>query len=736
MSIDKLFVSFLWHFHQPYYKDLLADEYVMPWVRLHALKDYYDMGRILGSVDGARAVFNFVPSLLAQLNDYAGGTANDTFLRLTERDADGLGDDERMFIIQSFFHINHKIIGTYPRYVELLAKRESVLSDGNTGAFGVDDLRDLQVLFNLAWSGNTLRSESDIVKELEAKGRDFSEDEKMSLLDAQQSFLSRTGPLYSSLVKRGAVELSTTPFYHPILPLIQNVKNARKCMPNAPLPEKWTGAPDDAVRHAKDAVELFKSVFDVPLRGMWPAEGSVSQDTCYIYKNLGMKWIATDEMVLFRSMAESQMKDLEKRAARLYSPFFVEIDGSPLSVFFRDHLLSDSIGFVYSSWEAEAAVDDFISKLKGIFDVVRHDADMFSNDLPPVVSVILDGENAWQFFPENGEPFLRALYSMLSKTDWIEPTTFGDYVEKFGPGRKLDKLASGSWIRGDFGVWIGHSEDNKAWDYVAAAREALVQNPPKDEKENELAWQSLMAAEGSDWNWWYGDDHQCDNIADFDRLFRKHIANVFSIIGKQPPFDLSIPIKSPPKVRLARQPRQFLQPVLDGKDTRYYEWLSAGMFDQQSGGRGAMHQVSALARRLYFGFDPENLYIRIDFMGSAADVLAAAGEMELVIDFTSPSRIRLGILPKGESGSSAASLAVLSYEGSEWRQDKMLDSVAIDQIVELSAPLAVLGCKPGDRLEFAARLLRGGSVLESIPEVSAIETLVPSRDFEEEEWCV
>ena len=737
MRSEKVRVAFLWHFHQPMYKDFLADEYVMPWVRLHALKDYYDMGAIMASVDGARATFNFVGSLLLQLDDYANGQANDVFLRLTAKPADSLDETERQFLLENFFSVSNKVIAGYPRYSELLTRRNAALRGQRpASSFSKSDFLDLQVLFNLAWSGNTLRRESPVVKALEEKRSGFTEDEKLALLDAQQSFLSRVTSLYRKLASDGAAELSTTPFFHPILPLIANVGNARECMPNVVLPSKWSGSIRDAKRQVHDAAKLFADQFGVPLRGMWPAEGSVSQDTCGIYTKLGIKWIATDEAILSKSLSQGKLQSLERNRAQLYAPHFVKAGGRPLSVFFRDHELSDTIGFVYSSWKADEAVSDFLRKLSGIRDLISGTSGSRFDRTPPIVSVILDGENAWQHYADNGEPFLRELYSRLVRTEWVELVRFGDYVEEFGPGEQLPSLAAGSWIRGDFSIWIGHPEDNQAWDYVAEAREALVKSPPSDANSKQLAWQSLFAAEGSDWNWWFGDDHSCDNILQFDHLFRKHIANVFSLIGREPPFDLSVPIKKSGPMHAVQQPTQFIGPVIDGKDTTYFEWVGAGVFEQQSAGHGAMHQVATIAKKLYFGFDLENLFIRVDFAQDVASILDGRSGHEIAVYVTLPSQRRAKIVAERGDRGGSYSLRMFWQNDGGWKQVEARGSVGVDRVLEMAIPFEALGCAAHDKIMLAVKITRNHRVIESIPEGSLIEVTVPGPEFEQEEWCV
>jgi len=733
-----LLVSFLWHFHQPFYKDLVANEYLMPWVRLHALKDYYDMGAILESVPGAKATFNFVPSLLAQLMDYTSGEANDLYLRLSEKPAEELTTDERMFILANFFAVSRKIISRFPRYEELLARREPVLRSAEELMFFCDaDFRDLQVLFNLAWSGNSLRREDAVVRRLTAKGRNFSEEDKKALLAAQRAFLSKVIPLYRRLAEAGVVELSSTPFYHPILPLLLDVNAARESMPNVNLPQQWEGSPQDAERQVQAGRDFFRAAFGFAPVGMWPAEGAVSQQTCPIYARHGINWIATDEAILFRSLGRWPQDLADRCRLGVYLPHSLGVREGSLAIYFRDHRLSDAIGFVYSSWDTAAAVDDFLSRLRKIWEAANAGDNPLFERFPPVVSIILDGENAWEFYPDNGEPFLRALYWEIVKAEWLEMTTFGEYLSRYGAGCALQRLVPGSWIRGDFGVWIGHPEDNKAWDWVASARRALVEHPPDDPQRLKLAWESLYAAEGSDWNWWYGDDHHCANIEEFDKLFRRHIANVYTLAGQEVPLALDVPIKRTRPVRLLRQPTQFLSPTLDGRDTSYFEWLGAGVFDQDSVARGAMHRVADNARRLYFGFDLERLFIRVDFNRRAQEVLPANGQTEAIVEFSSPRQVRVRVIRNGQdAGHCAPSLVVMSQDGGKWHLRGTLDTVAIDQVLELAIPFELLGAKPEDRVWFRVKLVKGENVLESIPEDSVVELKAPGPEFEEEEWYV
>ncbi len=552
-------LAFLWHQHQPYYPDDVAGENPMPWVRLHGVKDYCGMALHLLEFPEMRCTINLVPSLLVQLLAYTDHGASDRFLDVSRVPADGLSEADALYLLDHFFMANpDHMIRPFPRYGELYQRRG--LGRGTAAEalrrFKPADLRDLQVWFNLAWVHPLAVERDDGLRALRDKGRGYTEDEKIFLLIKQLAILREVLPLHRKLAESGQVELTTTPFYHPILPLLLDKKLAREAMPDAPLPHHTAGYPEDAALHVRTAVEQHARLFGAAPRGMWPAEGSVCQSMIPLLAKHGIRWIATDEEVLSASTAGAVSRDGKghvNRPEMLYRPYQVREGDAELGIVFRDHALSDLIGFHYQHSPPESAADDFMACLQGISQAI-------DGDDPALVSVILDGENCWEHYPGGGVDFLRALYRRCTTTPGVRPVSIGDFLERHPPKETLPRLFAGSWIGHNFAIWIGHEEDNTAWDALHRAREHLLkrgqgsgvrgQEPggssltpgPSPLTPLQKAWRELYIAEGSDWFWWYGDDHSSAQDELFDYLFRKHLQNVYRLLGDEPPADLARPI--------------------------------------------------------------------------------------------------------------------------------------------------------------------------------------------------
>ncbi|MCL2335705.1 MAG: glycoside hydrolase family 57 protein, partial [Endomicrobia bacterium] len=495
--MKKIYLAFLWHQHQPMYKNPVTNVYELPWVRLHATKDYYDMVAALDDFPKIKANFNLVPSLLMQLEEYSCGKAKDKFLELTLKDAAFLTADEKVFILMNFFMANwDNMIFPYNRYLQLLEKRGRHTTEEEIrktlNYFKVEDFRDLQVWFNLTWMDIYWRKQDAFIDSLYNKGRDFTEEEKQKLMEKQLEICSMVVQKHKEAQDRGQIEVSVTPYYHPILPLLCDTGSAHQATPQMRLPSKRFAHPEDARWHIENAVSFYEERFGRKPAGMWPSEGSVSNEAAALISDAGIKWTATDEAVLFNSA-----KEYAGDRKFLFRPFTLAVNGKKIDMIFRDHGLSDSIGFVYSKWNPEDAANDFVSKIRNIAAFVGNDY------YAPLVSVILDGENCWEYYKNDGWDFLTKLYEKLSNDDVIETVRISDYLEKFPPKNTITSLTAGSWINGNFGVWIGHSEDNTSWDYLAITRDFLVKfledNPGfKGSEQEKEAWANLYAAEGSD----------------------------------------------------------------------------------------------------------------------------------------------------------------------------------------------------------------------------------------------
>jgi alpha-amylase/alpha-mannosidase (GH57 family) len=619
-------VALLWHMHQPFYQDLVTGEHILPWVRLHALKDYWGMVALLREFPGVRMTFNLVPSLLVQLEAFANEQARDRHLEVGLKPAESLSEDDRAFCVEHFFHAHRpRMIDPYPRYAELLAKRGGTgnsLSYRTLAAqFSTDDVRDLQVWHKLTWVDQLYFEKDARVRALVAKGRGFSEQDKQTLRAIELELLRAVIPEYRDAAARGQVELSTSPFYHPILPLLCDTDVYLRTHPDSRKPREPFRHPEDATDQLTRAVALHERLFGSKPHGAWPSEGSVSDAMVPLAARAGLSWIATDEEILARTLSRGLTRDGAGNLDQpelLYTPYRIGPHGQDIACGFRDHLLSDLIGFTYASWSADAAADDFVRRLREAGARYRARA----GGEEATVFVILDGENAWEHYDSQGRPFLRALYTRLDSHPELRTVTMSEACG--GARDALTSIFPGSWINGDFYIWIGHADDHRAWSQLVDARRALDNaSPHLPEAAMSRAREEMLIAEGSDWFWWYGDDHSSEHDLEFDDLFRRHVRNVYRALEKPIPEELFVTniTTQPPVVEILR-PTGFIDPVIDGEVTSYFEWIGSGCVNGSSVA-GVMHQVAGRdgITLVEFGFNLENLFVRVDSPRPMAELL-------------------------------------------------------------------------------------------------------------------
>jgi alpha-amylase/alpha-mannosidase (GH57 family) len=724
-----IYLSIVWHMHQPYYKDLVAGEYRLPWVRMHGIKDYFDMVSMLRGFPSIRQNFNLVPCLMEQIEDYTDNQAKDLFIDLSLKPADKLEKSERVAILYNFFFAEwENMIKPYPRYWHLLKKRGFQANEGQLEKvekiFNLQDFLDLQVWFNLTWFDPYFQQNDAFLQKLIEKGEGFTEEEKGLLLQKQIEVMRKIVPEYRELSASGQVELSTTPFYHPILPLLCNTNRARDACPQIVLPRHQFMHPEDAQKQVEMAVAYHEKLFGAKPVGMWPSEGSVSEEVVPIIADAGIRWIATDEEILTCSLLPSLVKKKKEKKDFLFQPYRVEVNGRELNILFRDHGLSDLIGFVYSRWNPEDAAKDFMHHIHQIRDAT------IMNQKAPLVTVILDGENAWEHYKNDGWDFFTELYTRLGNDPLIETTTVRDYLERFPPQQTLPRLHAGSWINHNFRVWIGHEEDNLSWDALYETREFLVRteqekNESLDPKKLEMAWREIHIAEGSDWNWWYGDDHSSQNDKDFDELYRKHLANVYTLLGENPPDRLFLPIRREKPVEITSEITAFMHPTIDGLVTNYYEWIPAALYDVSTVG-GTMHQADSLIRKIYYGFDLDTFYLRMDPTLNLDQKLFR--ELTFQIHFVEPQAVR--IMVAFQKGKLRAQLV----RGTEKPED--IAMVAYDKVIELGLLFSKLQVAIGDQVSFFVLVKRNDMELEKWPLGAYLSFRVPSKDFEAIMWSV
>jgi alpha-amylase/alpha-mannosidase (GH57 family) len=707
-------LALIWHQHQPCYADLRRGEAAMPWVRLHGVKDYWGMPALLREFPGVKAHVNLVPGLILQIEAAAGGMP-DPWLRLARIPAEDLRAEDRQAILETFFMAQEdNLVRANARYGELLAKARGA-SRWRPEALATEDWRDLQVWHNLAWFHPLLREEMPLVKELFEKQRGFTEGDKDAVLAAQREVLAGLVPAHRLMQDAGQIEVTTTPYWHPILPLLCRMESARVAMANVVLPKAPAlDMEDDARAHLARAVALYRDRFGRDPRGLWPSEGSVSPDMVPLVEEAGFRWMATDEGVLEASLGS----DFHRDGRGLYAPWLA---GEKLAMVFRDHAVSDLVGFEYKRARADEAADDLIARIRAAGRASGPGA---------LVTLALDGENAWEHFPGLGVPFLRAFYRRLEDAKDIQTVLLGEELEKNPPRRRLERLWSGSWIHRNFQIWVGHPEDNAGWEQLGQARASLLaatkaagrdprQGPPPKSlaaipREGiDAAWESMFAAEGSDWFWWFGEEHFSPVAGIFDALFRSHLQNVYSALGLPVPSGLLRPIKGTVAPAPSwTQPWALLDVKIDGRRSDYYEWISAGHYDAAKD-TDVMDRSSAWIRGVYFGFDRRHLLIRVDAAGPAKDGLLTRC-VNIIFMNTDRQTVTVG------AGGKATGCGATAAAG---------------DILEISIPLRELDVNPGESLEFFVEAA-AGPASQRVPARMPISVKVPAEEDERVHWVV
>lgn len=600
-----LYVAFIWHQHQPLYKSPgsslstpSSQQYRLPWVRLHGTKDYLDLILILEKYPKLHQTVNLVPSLILQLEDYIAGTAFDPYLKASLTPTEQLTQQQREFIIQHFFDANHHtLIDPHPRYAELYYQRQEKGQSWCLANWQLADYSDLLAWHNLAWIDPLFWDDPEIAAWLQ-QGRNFTLGDRQRIYSKQRDILSRIIPQHRKMQESGQLEVTTTPYTHPILPLLADTNSGRVAVPNMALPESRFQWSEDIPRHLRKAWELYTERFGQEPKGLWPSEQSVSPDILpYIIKQ-GFQWICSDEAVLGWTLKHFFHRDGAGNVQQpelLYRPYRLATPAGDLAIVFRDHRLSDLIGFTYGAMPAKQAAADLVGHLQAIAKMQRERP----SEQPWLVTIALDGENCWEFYPQDGKPFLEALYQSLSNEPHIKLVTVSEFIEEFPATATIpaEQLHSGSWVDGSFTTWIGDPAKNRAWDYLTEARIMLANHPEATEENNPEAWEALYAAEGSDWFWWFGEGHSSNQDAIFDQLFREHLCGIYKALNEPIPAYL----KHPVEVHAARanhSPEGFIHPVIDGRGDEQ-DWDKAGRIEI-GGARGTMHN-SSIVQRLWYG---------------------------------------------------------------------------------------------------------------------------------------
>jgi alpha-amylase/alpha-mannosidase (GH57 family) len=669
--MSNLSVALFWHFHQPLYARPDNDVLPLPWVRLHAMKDYLDMLRHVRKFPEIRATFNFTPSLLMQMRGYQEGKLTDRQFALFRKPAEDLTVEERVEILKDFFLANwERMVEPHPRYLSLLLKRGKNIVDDELPTvaqeFTVDEMRDLQIWANLVWVDPLFRSQ---VQDLWERGKNFRESDKEGIVNLTGQIFRAILAEYKAAWESGQIELTTSPLYHPILPLLIDSEHARESNPNLEIPFRFRH-PEDAVHQVRAGIRCFESFFGTRPKGLWPSEGSVCPELAEILPAEGIDWTATDEEILARSIKTSFRRDengIPNHPDKLYKPWRI----GDLKVIFRDHVLSDLIGFTYNTWEPAEAAADLVGRIRLIRDSLPGEDNY-------ILPIILDGENAWEYYKEDGAEFLDKFYAGLTG-EHVPTTTVSRFLAENEVKNTLPRLFPGSWIGANFNIWIGKPEDHQAWQVVEKIRNKLVEKNVTDP----AVWDKLYVLEGSDWYWWFSDEHLSLTTEILDELFRQNAAWIYKRIGEEPPPDLFSPLGRREDA-IGSPPLDKMTPTIDGKVSYFYEWYNAGFVDIRRIG-GTMHRFAGLFAMIYFGFDDQNLYIRFDIVNH--DLLQYQYEMK----FYKPAEVTVNV---ADEKSVACKFAV---------------------IAEISVPRTLVKCAEDGTVEFVVCAHKNGIEVDRTP---------------------
>jgi len=689
-----LAVCFVWHFHQPQYQDLSTPKAVLPWARLHCTRNYTMMLHVLEALPAAHVTINLTPVLAAQLYAFANETCTDEWLQLSAARVAELDMDQRSRLVAMFFDVNQeRVVEQDSRYHQLSLHRSDPIK-----TWSEQELRDLQCLFTRAWTDSSALTERPEGTELLSKHRDFTESDHETLVRAQHDLVRGFLPRLAALCRSGQVELVTSPYAHPILPLLIDTDTAA-AVQDTPLPHPAFRRPEDALRQLQFGKDYVEQLLGLSISGCWPSEGSVSPQAVSEIARAGFSWTATDEDILLRELPG-------KPRSLLYHPYRAQTTAGDIAMIFRDRALSDAIGFQYASMNTDAAVSQFMGHVRGV---------RASLDQPGMLSIIMDGENAWEFYSGGGVPFLKALYEALVREPDVKLMTVSEALGSV-PASDMPSFRPGSWIDGNFRVWIGQDEDNKSWQYLRSARDDWGHFTPEEQNRSLL---SMFAAEGSDWNWWYGRERTAATSVQFDDLYRRHLTNVYTQAGHPVPDQLlETVLDSGPSV-VAIEPAGLMSPHIDGGPGMYLDW-SPGRYLRPESGGGAMNSGVPAVTSMRIGYSLSAIYLLIQL----APEMVATEDLRVEVRLSSHLEISRFVVQR-ENGMIAG-----------WTEPPGDADWALGKTLQIKLPFTTIKAQRGERVTFAVLVSGGGRLVATIPVRGVMALQLPDVDYELQHWEV
>lgn len=607
MSVGKkLSIAFYWHMHQPVYQLNSESDYLMPWVRLHGVKDYLDMVLILNNFKELKLNFNLVPALLDALIDYGEKNYHDIHSRLTISDVSEFTNDDKEFILNNFFDANYaSMIYHHEPYSKLYQKRCSS-ENSSINDFSNQEYADIMAWFNLSWIDPTYKYMFPELQKILDKESNYTLEDRLEIIEIHRKIIRMIIPAYKEFLEKGRIEITTSPYYHPILPILLDAKAAQENLSVVDSTLVDLGMEEDAKLQTKYALDRIEELFGKRPKGVWPSEQSMSAEELELFKELGIQWTIADEGILTNSINFEFVRDFKgylEDPYHLMKSYKYKTKSSNIQIIFRDSVIPNLISFEYPNHEPKTAAADLYDRIKVIQNKLQS-----SPDKCHLVTIAMDGENCWENYPEDGQEFLNSIYSLIEEDESLETVLISEYLDKEKYHKKLETIYPGSWINKNFQLWIAEPVKNLAWIYLKQVKKDLnnfIKNDPEN-KNIELAHRELLIAQGSDWFWWYGEPNDSGQDHIFDYLFREHLKNVYRYLGLKIPNHLESPLVSI-FAKPSRYPQKTISPKIDGLEFEDEEWLNAGCINMPD---GPVMQEDKVFERICYGSDETNLYLR------------------------------------------------------------------------------------------------------------------------------
>ena len=636
--MKKINIAFIWHFHQPNYQQKPDSDFLLPWVRLHASKDYLDMLKKIDGFKNLKLNFNFSPILLDSLNEYSKG-AKDLHLRLLVKDENKLSEEDKIYILNNYFDLNYKnMVLKNPYYTELYNRRSNALKL-DVNMFSLSEYSDIMAIYTLLWIDETFRGEYVELNELFLKEKNYTLEDRKKIYVFQLDIIERILKEYKKYQDEGKIEISTSPCYHTILPLLDNLNN-KEVKNKENLPVDFDGK-KDAKEQIIRAIEKYEQYFERKPKGMWLSEQCVSKETIQMLEDNGFLWTVLDEGILSKTTGKEFIRDFE---GNLENPFDLNINykirsNESVNILFADSFFANLLNFGYGSYDSKLAANDLYEKIKTIQSKLQN-----SPKDNHIITIAMDGENCWETYQNDGNDFLNTLYGLIDEDETLNTVLVSDFFEdEADKSEILNNLKSGSWINRNFDLWVGEPTKNVAWLYLSGVKKDFenyknqkLQNidylKNKDEILNKIkkAYREILICEGSDWYWWYGEPNESKSDYIFDFLFRSHLMNVYEFLGIQVPEYLTLPL-SVVTTKPLRNPISYISPSLVcDKEDKLNEWQNAGYIFIPD---GPTSNISRLVKNIHFGYDDEYLYFRFELNKNSMKMFIENIENQIAIYF-------------------------------------------------------------------------------------------------------